>query len=175
MKDLLNGHCTSILVAIVLVHVRTRHLVRGPDGADQCTPSPMSVIQIVAKIREGDESFVSDLSDQEWKYLQTAKDDDGRTCLHTVAASGKVALLQEFLQHGCGVGVNKGDEDGWTPLLSAASGGHEGAVQLLLGAGADACAVNSTGRSALHYAASKGHVRVAQILIEAGTSSNLAG
>lgn len=140
-------------------------------GADQRTQLVMSVIKIVSKVREGDESFVSDLSDEDWKYLQTAKDDDGRTYLHTVAACGRVGLLQTFLQHGCGVGVNIADEDGWTPLLSAASGGHEGAVQLLLGAGADACAVNSTKRSALHYAASKGHVRVAQILIEAGMPS----
>lgn len=132
----------------------------------------MSVTKIVGKIREGDESFVSDLSDQDWQYLKTATDDDGRTCLHTVAACGKVGLLQVFLQHGCGVSVNKQDEDGWTPLLSAASGGHEGTAQLLLGAGADVCAVNSTQRSALHYAASKGHVRVAQILIEAGTPSS---
>lgn len=155
----------------MLVHVRAHHLIPGPGAADQCKFSTMSVVQIVAKIREGDESFVSDLSDQDWKYLQTATDEDGRTCLHTVAACGKVPLLHQFLMHGCGVGVNKSDDDGWTPLLSAASGGHEGTVQLLLGAGADACAVNNTLRSALHYAASKGHVRVAQILIEAGTST----
>eukprot|EP00892_Ulva_mutabilis_P007741 jgi/Ulvmu1/5339/UM022_0133.1 len=132
----------------------------------------MSAVQIADKVRSGDESFVSSLSEQDWVYLQTAKDDDGRTCLHTVAACGKLQLLQTFLEHGCGVCVNKADEDGWTPLLSAASGGHEGTIQLLLGAGADASAVNSTERSALHYAASKGHVRVAQILIEAGASVN---
>jgi Ankyrin repeats (many copies) len=50
----------------------------------------------------------------------------------------------------------------------AASAGHEGAVQLLLEAGADVNARTKGGRSALHYAASKGHIRVAKILIEAG-------
>ena len=51
---------------------------------------------------------------------------------------------------------------------SAASAGHEGAVQILLGHGADVSARTKGGRSALHYAASKGHVRVAQVLSEAG-------
>lgn len=41
---------------------------------------------------------------------------------------------------------------GWTPLQSAVSCGHEEVVALLLRLGADVGAANSGGRTALHYA-----------------------
>ena len=41
---------------------------------------------------------------------------------------------------------------GWTPLHSAVSAGHDDICQLLLAAGADPNAANSGGRTALHYA-----------------------
>jgi len=41
---------------------------------------------------------------------------------------------------------------GWTPLHSAVSAGHEGIVDLLITNGADVNAANSGGRTSLHYA-----------------------
>lgn len=41
---------------------------------------------------------------------------------------------------------------GWTPLLSAASAGHDSIVDALISAGAKPQATNSSGRTALHYA-----------------------
>lgn len=43
---------------------------------------------------------------------------------------------------------------GWSPLHSAASAGHEGIVDLLVANGANVNATNSGGRTPLHYAVS---------------------
>ncbi len=41
---------------------------------------------------------------------------------------------------------------GWSPLMSAASAGHEDVVKLLLSLGADLQMANNQGRTSLHYA-----------------------
>jgi 26S proteasome non-ATPase regulatory subunit 10 len=68
--------------------------------------------------------------------------------------------------------VNVSDEEGWTPLHSAASSGREAMVELLLDLGADVAAANKGGRVALHYAASKGHVAIADLLLKRGAKIN---
>eukprot|EP00913_Durusdinium_trenchii_P014956 g14029.t2 len=54
---------------------------------------------------------------------------------------------------------------GWTALIFAASKGHDGAVQLLLGAKADAA--NENGATALSLAAGNGHDGAVQLLLGA--------
>ena len=49
--------------------------------------------------------------------------------------------------------LERRDEYGATPLLLAAYGGQTGVVLLLISAGADKCAADSTGRTAAHLAA----------------------
>jgi ankyrin repeat protein len=161
-----------------------------------------SIDDVAAKVRQGDDSFVRQIDEAGWETLRSAKDGDGRTLLHTIAACGRLDILQFLAEKGHMVAVNDQDGAGWTPLMSgarpilksasaghqhterlresqfvtvycsaAASAGHEGVAQLLLGAGAKAQSKNLGGQTALHYASSKGHARVAQILIEAGMNA----
>ena len=48
----------------------------------------------------------------------------------------------------------------WTPLIIAASAGHEQLVRLLIGRGANVNALNDGLHSPLQYAASKNHHQV---------------
>jgi uncharacterized protein len=53
---------------------------------------------------------------------------------------------------------------GVTPLMAAASGGHEAAVELLLRCGADPARRDTRGRSAAGYARAAGHPNLAERL-----------
>lgn len=61
---------------------------------------------------------------------------------------------------------------GWRPLHSAASAGHEPVATLLVSLGADVDAATAQQRTALHYAASKGHAGIAKLLLQAGAEAN---
>ena len=81
--------------------------------------------------------------------------------------------------------VDTADDDGWTPLIIAASAGHNQLVEMLLANGANVNATTSQvgkrqgatsdtavlcqGRSALLYCASKGRDELAARLIDAGS------
>jgi ankyrin repeat protein len=58
-----------------------------------------------------------------------------RTVLMLGAEKGDPAIIRMLLDHGAF--VNASDRDGWTALLLAVSGGHRGAVEALLAAGAE--------------------------------------
>jgi ankyrin repeat protein len=59
------------------------------------------------------------------------------------------------------VQVNIENKDNWTPLHCAVLGGHNEIAHMLLGqGGAQICAKNFLGKTALHYAAEKGHFMV---------------
>jgi 26S proteasome non-ATPase regulatory subunit 10 len=60
----------------------------------------------------------------------------------------------------CQLAYELGTAAGFTPLITAASGGSTPLVRELVGSGADVKAANNRGQTALHYAASKGHVEV---------------
>lgn len=63
-------------------------------------------------------------------------------------------MVAHLLAEGAKVDVE--DEEGWTPLHSAASRGDAAVLAQLLAAGADVDAATSSGAQALHFAASKG-------------------
>ena len=56
----------------------------------------------------------------------------------------------------------------WTPLLSAAAGGHADSAKLLLEAGADKDRADNQGYAPLHHAAIKGNADCLKVLLEAG-------
>ncbi|KKP02994.1 hypothetical protein THAR02_04925 [Trichoderma harzianum] len=64
--------------------------------------------------------------------------------------------------------INSKDETSRTPLLWAATEGHEAIVRLLLGAGAQVDSADSQNLTPLSWAARKGHEAVARLLLDAG-------
>jgi serine/threonine-protein phosphatase 6 regulatory ankyrin repeat subunit B len=68
------------------------------------------------------------------------------------------------------VDVNARDEQGNTPLIEAARGGHDEVVQILLVAKADARAKNRDGKTALMLASEGGHDQVVRRLRQAGAT-----
>ena len=59
-------------------------------------------------------------------------------------------------------------DNGFTPLMAAASGGHADTVKSLLAAKADVNAAQKSGDTALKLATAAGHADVAQLLKDAG-------
>ena len=84
-----------------------------------------------------------------------AVDNLGETALHLAAAKGLASLVARLLA----VGVDLEAKDTFfdmTALAKACVIGHEAMALALLAAGADACAVDSTQRTTLHFAAQRG-------------------
>lgn len=75
----------------------------------------------------------------------------GSTPLHAAAECADIRLLRRLLGHG--VAVDARNDDGRTPVMSAAAEGLEQHVALLAQHGADVAAVDEYGANAAHYAA----------------------
>lgn len=91
-------------------------------------------------------------------------DHQGQTPLTLAARQGHVKALSVLLDWSKGQEPGQAarmmehvDSEGWTALRSAAWGGHDEAVRLLLDAGADVDGCDSDGRTALRAAAWGGH------------------
>ena len=78
-----------------------------------------------------------------------------------------VALVERLLKHGARVDARRAG-DASTPLHWAANFGASDAVHLLLRHGADPCALNRNGASALDIAIAKGHEDIADALAAIG-------
>lgn len=115
----------------------------------------------------GDAAFFAALTEEQLERARELRDEDGRTALHVAAAGGHASAVEALLRGSSNPPshVNVCDEEGWTPLMSASSSGRLTVVHSLLQHGADAAAVNSGGRTALHYAASKGHVGILRQIV----------
>ncbi len=65
-------------------------------------------------------------------------------------------------------------KQGWRPLHSASSAGHEPVARLLISLGADVNAATAQQRTALHYAASKGQRELVELLLQHGAQVSKA-
>jgi hypothetical protein len=86
--------------------------------ATQRERSARTVSNLAVQVRSGDDSWLNSVATEDLEHLKTAQDEDGRTLLHTIAAVGRISLLQHVEDHGFMVAVNRADAEGWTPLLS---------------------------------------------------------
>ena len=90
----------------------------------------------------------------------------------TASKKGDLERLRQLIQGG--QNVNRGDSDGWTPLMEAAHNGHDQVVRELIRAGADVNGKDDINKlTALHLASRSGHFSVIKTLAEAGANLNV--
>ena len=89
--------------------------------------------------------------------------------LHFAAGAEVVALLFD-----CGALVWAPNSNGMTPLHYAAEDNRAGAMEALIGRGADPNARTGQGWTPLHIAARYGHLEAAQVLLAGGADPNAA-
>jgi len=89
---------------------------------------------------------------------QLATNETGWSAMHWAADAGKTEIVQLFSVHKQLICSNA--NDGCTPLMFAAYGGHVGAYEALLKVGADPLATNKNGSSAMHFAAWTGKAEI---------------
>lgn len=89
--------------------------------------------------------------------------DDGSMAVHCAAKSGMSKVLDKMLDLAPEV-IDAQDEDGSTPLMLAAAGGHVDAIKLLVKRGANLAIRDAKGRSAAQIAQDAGHQRAAAAL-----------
>lgn len=106
---------------------------------------------IISLIKRGTKSDVQKYVRNKGKQvLQDVHPIDRQTVLHVAAEEGKLDIVQ-WLVEKYRLDVNAVDNNGWTPMHSAAKGGHPKIVKYLLEKGGFGRAVNNEGSSPLHY------------------------
>jgi TonB family protein len=96
---------------------------------------------------------------------------DAGQSLRDGAKVGEAQLVRELLA--AAPDVDAADATGWTALMYAVEGGHDGIVEMLLDAGASLNRQNQSGETALHLAARHGRAASARLLLRAGADFEL--
>ncbi|XP_046547141.1 putative ankyrin repeat protein RF_0381 [Haliotis rubra] len=91
--------------------------------------------------------------------------DDKETILHVACQGGNVEIIQYLLTQDT-VGIDKQDENGWTPVMHAAKGGHEAVFDVLVDKGADLSPVDGDKETILHVACEGGNVEIIKYLLK---------
>ena len=98
---------------------------------------------------------------------------EGLTPLHKAAAYGQLESVHTLLRLGGRESMIKVAGEHGTPLLQAVVVGHKDIVSLLLNEGCPINAVDSKGRSVLHFASRYGQIHMIEILAEQGLDVNI--
>lgn len=99
-------------------------------------------------------------------------DSNGRTPLYVACRHGKVAVARALLAAGANVSLRVLKEAKYAPLDVAAAEGHAEVMRLLVERGAVVAAVDSKGRTALHFAAERGQAAAIEYLAETTADLN---
>ncbi|HEU5282001.1 MAG TPA: ankyrin repeat domain-containing protein [Gammaproteobacteria bacterium] len=103
--------------------------------------------------------------------IEKEKNPDFTTLLGHAIKHSNAPACRLFLKHGALVNINP-NNDGWTPLMRAASIGNEEVTRVLLCNGANPHFADAEGWTPLLIAASHGHAAVIQLLLEHGVNIN---
>lgn len=91
----------------------------------------------------------------------------GDTALMLAALGGRLAIVKRLRAAGAEI-----QQRGWTPLIYAATGGHDDTVLYLLAEGASIDAASPNGTTALMMAAREGRLSTMDLLIARGAEVN---
>jgi ankyrin repeat protein len=116
--------------------------------------------------REGDEEYVSRMSEEHPEWLDKGCKHNGTPLLHVLCGSGLMRFVPEVVSRFGDVDVKA--SNGRTPLFYACSGGHLSAFEYLMSVGADVMAVSNDGRTVLHAACVGGNVAIVKALLDMG-------
>lgn len=92
----------------------------------------------------------------------------GKKDSHIAAEEGDLERLSSLQKQA----LNGRDDEGWSPVMYAASNGQLEALQLLAGMGANLNVIDTQGRSLLHIAAGFGHTHIISWLLESELDIN---
>ncbi|KAI8674488.1 hypothetical protein NCS57_00346700 [Fusarium keratoplasticum] len=114
-----------------------------------------------------------------YRILDTYSDGcpaEGTSLVHVMSRYGVAGALWAILERTDQVGINIDAKDSHdrTPLLWAATNGHEAVVRLLLDRGAHTEAADKDGRTPLWRAATNGDVAVVRLLLDRGAHTEAA-
>ncbi|CAL8467651.1 g7189 [Coccomyxa elongata] len=100
-----------------------------------------------------------------------ARSEEGRTAVHVAAEQGWTDLIELLVRHFKNK-VDVRDTYQFTPLHSAANGGHVKTIQKLIQFCHDVDVKDYLGRTPLHYAAMHGRLAALEVLVKAGAALN---
>lgn len=135
-------------------------------GMDPGTVGPDGTPVLATAAREGSEKVVDVLLAAGAKVDQA--NSYGDTALKLAALQGRMSIAKKLRARGAQV-----ETPGWTPLIYAATGGHDEMVRYLLAEGAKIDAVSPNGTTALMMAVREEKFSTAQLLIARGANVNL--
>lgn len=145
------GHCSTVRL---LLDRRSPIDQRGYDGHSALSAATLQghgeVVELL--MRRGADTDV--------------RDAEGRPLLYLLVLEGRLDMAALLMEKG-GVPLESRDSEGRTALHVAAWQGNAGAMNLLLGRGADSNARDSEGRPPLHSVGWRGHVEAGRVLLEA--------
>jgi hypothetical protein len=120
--------------------------------------------------REGDEEYVSRMSEEHPEWLDKGSEHGGSTVLHAVCLGGLMQFVPELVTRFGDVDLK--DSLGRTPLFWACWGGHLAVFEYLLSVGADAEVVSRGDRTMLHAACDGGNLVMVRALLDMGLDVN---
>jgi len=135
-------------------------------GMDPGTVGPDGTPVLVTAAREGSEKVVDVLLAAGAKVDQA--NSYGDTALKLAALHGRTSIARKLRARGAQV-----ETPGWTPLIYAATGGHDEMVRYLLAEGANINATSPNGTTALMMAVREEKFSTAELLIARGANVNM--